>query len=174
MDTRPNPTQHVMGDEREWREYLRLRVPDGFALDKQDLALAFEASSQRSIFVAVKRAALDWVLQNMPDRFIVRRGFVEELHAYVEGTGDFPVDAKAVSGDEQVARRLAAAMNPGDRVSVGRGVYVAPGTREEVLAADEQRRQAELKPDAEGRYPGQEPRGRFARAGDPGSTPDPR
>jgi len=174
MDTRPNPTQHRAADEREWREYLRVRVPDGFALDKDDLALAFEASSQRSIFVAVKRAALDWVLENIPDRFVVRRGFVEELHAYVEGTGDFPVDAKAISGDEQVARRFTRAVNPGDRVSIGRGAYAASGTREDVLAADEQRRAAELKPDAEGRYPSQEPSGRFARAGDPGFTPDPR
>lgn len=152
MSPRPNPTQHTVADDREFREYVRLRAPDGKALDKRDLARAFNEGSHRGIDSAVRRAALAWVFENMPDRFIVRAGFAEDIRRYEAGEGEFPDDAKAITGEEQRDRRLKRAMNPPD-VVVGAG---------------------ELKLDEEGRAPGQEPRGRFARAGDVRFEPDSR
>ncbi len=150
--TRPNPTQHVMGDDREFREYVRLRAPDGKALDKHDLARAFNEGSHRAIDSAVRRAALAWVFENMPDRFIVRPGFAEAMRDYVEGRGELPDDAKAITAEEQNDRRSKRAMNPQDATE----------------------RAGKLRADEEGRYPDQEPRGRFARAGAVGFEPDSR
>jgi hypothetical protein len=163
-----------MGDEREAREYVRVRLPDGKALDKDDLALAFDESSQRSLYRAVRRAALDWVMEHMADRFIVRPGFAEELMAYVAGTGEYPDDAKAITGEEQLARRITRLVNPTDVVKIPGGRITGGETDRAKIRAELDRKAHEGPPDEEGRYPGQEPRGRFARAGDSSFEPDSR
>jgi hypothetical protein len=174
MSPRPYPTQNTLLDERTFRQLVREMAPAGRAVDKDDLARAFAESNQRSWAIVLRRAALDWVMENMADRFIVRPGFAEELRAYFDGTGELPDDAAAIRGEDQLARRFKRAQEPADVVVVGRNRFMgAPGDREQVreeLAA----RAHEGKPDEEGRYPGQEARGRFARAGDSSFEPDSR
>jgi hypothetical protein len=163
-----------MGDEREAREWLRLRAPAGKAIDLEDLQLARDEGNQRSLYRAVRAAMLDYAFEMAAAKFTARPGWIEDMLAYRAGTGEYPDDALAITGDEQIARRFKRAQEPADVVVVGRNRFMgAPGDREKVreeLAA----RAHEGKPDEEGRYPGQEARGRFARAGDSSFEPDSR
>ena len=156
------------------RRFRRDYMPGFQAQDLHDLELAVDQGNNGHGWPALRNVLLQRAIVAWGAEYTLHASQLAELEQYLDEGGEWPRWATAVSGQDINARRMGAAVNPPAVVTVGRKPMVVGDHDAAAIREELKDRAGGLKPDAEGRYPGQEPRGRFAEPGSEEFSPDPR